>query len=73
MTGNKYKVNCKGVQIDVYDVLKAFNVHCPALQHAIKKLLKPGSRGHKDKDTDLEEAIQSIKRAIELEKDWQNG
>jgi hypothetical protein len=52
--------------IDVYDVLKAFNVTCPATQHAIKKMLMAGERGHKDKQTDLDEAIQSIQRAKEL-------
>ena len=63
---NKYKVSCKGVEIDVYDVLKSFDVTCPATQHAIKKLLKSGKRGYKDNKQDLNEAIQSIKRAIEL-------
>lgn len=53
--------------VDVYDVLMAFNVTNPATQHAIKKLLMPGNRGHKDKLTDLKEANQSIARAIELE------
>jgi len=52
--------------IDVYDVLKAFDVTCPATAHAIKKLLAAGERGHKDKQTDLDEAIQSIQRAKEL-------
>jgi len=55
--------------VDVYDVLMAFNVTNPATQHAIKKLLMPGNRGHKDKMTDLKEAYQSIERAIELEGD----
>lgn len=53
--------------VDVYDVLMVFNVTNPATQHAIKKLLMPGNRGHKDKITDLKEAHQSIARAIELE------
>lgn len=52
--------------IDVYDVLKAFNVTCPATQHAVKKLLCTGIRGHKDTATDLNEAKESISRAIEL-------
>lgn len=57
------------VSVDVYDVLKAFNVTNPATQHAIKKLLMPGERGHKGKVQDLTEARQSIDRAIELETD----
>lgn len=63
---NKYSRNAKGVDIDIYDVLVAWKVECPATQHAIKKLLMPGQRGSKDKLQDLKEAEQSIKRAIEL-------
>jgi hypothetical protein len=65
---SKYHVPCKGVKIDVYDVLKAFNVVNPATQHAIKKLLKGGQRGFKDVNKDYQEAIESIERAIELNK-----
>ena len=52
--------------VDAYDVLKAFDVTCPATQHALKKLLCSGLRGHKDLQTDLLEAKESITRAIEL-------
>ena len=54
------------VQVDIYDVLKAFEITCPARQHALKKLLLAGGRGSKSERTDLEEAHNSIKRAIEL-------
>jgi hypothetical protein len=64
---NKYSREIKpGVFVDVYDVLRAFKVHCPAIAHAIKKLLAAGNRGHKDARTDLNEAIQSITRATEM-------
>ena len=57
----------KGIElevfIDVYDVLDAFNVSNPATAHAIKKLLCTGSRGAKDWETDLQEAIDSLERA----------
>lgn len=53
-------------QIDVYDVLTMFDVTCPATAHAVKKLLCAGSRGHKDRAKDLNEARDSISRAIEL-------
>lgn len=66
-TKNKYQVSCKGIDIDVYDVLNAFKVQNPAIQHAIKKLLKGGERGVKSKVQDYTEAIESITRAIELE------
>ena len=64
---NKYQRKCKGVYIDVYDVLKSFEVNNPAVQHATKKLLASGKRGYKGTVQDLKEAIASIERAIELE------
>lgn len=66
---NKYKRKVPSTEIDVYDILKAFNVVNPATQHAIKKLLCAGDRGYKDKVQDLKEALASIERAIELEGD----
>jgi hypothetical protein len=64
------KDNCTeeiAVTVDVYDVLAAFGVTCPAIQHAVKKLLSPGQRGAKDKIKDLQEAAVSIQRAIQME------
>ncbi|HGB3193973.1 TPA: hypothetical protein ACIVAT_000624 [Salmonella enterica subsp. enterica serovar Waycross] len=66
-TINKYTRECKGVQVDVYDVLQAFDVTNPALQHLIKKALCVGIRGHKTKQQDLQEIIDSAIRAKELE------
>ena len=56
--------------VDVYDVLMAFGVTCPARQHAIKKLLAAGMRGQKETAQDLEEARQSVVRAQELLQDY---
>ena len=52
--------------VDVYWVLNAWGVECHAVGHAVKKLLNAGQRGAKSKAQDLQEAIDSIKRAIEL-------
>ena len=65
---NKYHRDLKGVTVDVYDVLKAFEVTDPALQHLIKKALCAGLRGHKNKDQDLQDILDSAKRAVELNK-----
>jgi hypothetical protein len=54
------------IDVDVYDVLRAFSVTDPAIQHAVKKLLCTGIRGHKDSRQDLEEAVQSIERALDV-------
>ena len=64
---NKYSRSIKGTEVDVYDVLDAFEVTNPALQHLIKKALMPGERGHKDIEKDMREIISSAKRAAELE------
>jgi hypothetical protein len=53
-------------ECDVYDVLEAFGVKCPARQHAIKKLLCAGLRGAKSELADLVESRVSIDRALEL-------
>lgn len=68
MKKNKYSREIKpGVFVDVYDVLKAFDVTCPALAHGVKKCLAPGQRGVKDSIQDKNEAIASITRSIEIE------
>ena len=54
------------IVVDVYDVLQAFGVTCPALQHAVKKLLCAGLRGAKSATQDISEAANSCRRAIEL-------
>lgn len=64
---SKYTVNIKGTNLDVYDIIAAYKITNPAIQHAVKKLLKPGTRGHKDLKTDLNDVIQSVERAKELE------
>ena len=65
--GNKYLHEIKpGVFVDVYDVLMAWNVTNPALQHLIKKALQAGERGHKSREQDLQDIIDSAIRAKEL-------
>ena len=52
---------------DVYAVLEAFAVTCPARQHAVKKLLCSGIRGKGDALQDLQEARDAIDRAIQMQ------
>lgn len=54
------------VIIDVYDVLRVYDVRCGARQHAIKKILMAGQRGVKDAVQDLQEARDAIDRAIQI-------
>ena len=69
ITPSKYTKQIHGVSVDVYDVLMAWEVTNPALQHLIKKALQCGKRGHKDKQQDLQDIIDSAIRAKELEQD----
>lgn len=67
MERNKYEREIIGLNgeraiIDVYRTLSAFSVTDPACQHAIKKLLCMGLRGHKDAITDLDDAIDSLSK-----------
>ena len=52
--------------IDVYRVLLLFCVTDPCLQHATKKLLCAGNRGVKDELKDVQEAIASLTRYLEI-------
>ena len=49
-------------EVDVYRILKIFNVADPCLQHAIKKLLCAGGRGAKSDVKDVREAMDSLTR-----------
>lgn len=62
----KYQREIKpGVWVDVYDVLYAFTVSDPCLQHLIKKALAAGQRGHKDTRQDLVDIRDSAQRAVD--------
>jgi hypothetical protein len=60
-------VDGTSIEIDVYAVLEAFSVTCPARAHAIKKLLCAGTRGKGDAIADLTGAAAAVDRAIQLE------
>lgn len=53
--------------IDVYRVLDLFGVLNPCVQHAVKKLLCSGQRGVKDTRQDVQEAITSLVRYLEMQ------
>lgn len=53
-------------KIDIYRVCDLYGVNNAAVAHAIKKLLCSGVRGYKDASQDINEAIDSLKRALEM-------
>jgi hypothetical protein len=52
--------------IDVYRVLSLFGVTDPCVQHATKKLLCAGQRGVKSEAKDIQEAIDTLQRRLEM-------
>lgn len=66
MKQSRYHKSVAGYEtIDVYDVLRLYEVESHPVGHAIKKLLMAGRRGAKDYRQDLQEAVQSIQREID--------
>ena len=67
MKHDHYKKPVAGLQfIDVYRVLSLFGVTDPCIQHAIKKLLVAGGRGHKDIEHDVQDTIDTLIRWQEM-------
>ncbi|WPK20353.1 hypothetical protein [Salmonella phage SD-13_S19] len=46
-----------------------WQVTCPAIQHALKKILVPGKRGKNSTLADIKEAIDALIRAMELQEE----
>ena len=61
-----HSLDGQAFRVDIYAVLAAFNVTCPARQHVIYKLLMLGQRGAKDEVQDLEKALVSVCRAVAM-------
>ena len=71
MSNPKYLREIKpGVWVDVYDVLRAFQVTDQALGHLIKKALAVGKRGHKGETQDYVDIRDSSERALEIHNEW---
>lgn len=77
MEPDKYSHYYKSVKhletIDVYRVLNLFEVNHPSIQHAVKKLLVAGGRGAKNTRKDVEEAIVSLNRWLEMDEEDVKG
>lgn len=65
-TGKHYSVYCNcGERWDVYRIMQEYGIENPALFHAAKKLLRAG-KGTKPLRQDVEEAISTLRRLLEL-------
>jgi len=62
-----YKKDVRHLEmIDVYRVVELFDVPAGPIDHAVKKLLCAGLRGHKDLSQDIQDAIDSLQRWQEM-------
>ena len=52
--------------IDVYRIIDLYELHDPCFQHALKKILVPGARGHKDLTKDINDIIDTMQRKLEM-------
>ena len=59
---NHYFKPCPYDTLDVYRVINIFGVSDPCIQHALKKLLCSGVRGHKDQTKDIQDVIDTLER-----------
>ena len=62
-----YKRDVKHLNyIDVYRIIDLYELHDPCFQHALKKILVPGARGHKDLIKDINDIIDTMQRKLEI-------
>lgn len=64
-----YFKKCGYEYVDVYRVLKMFDVTDPCISHACKKLLVTGGRGFKDINHDIQDVIDTLVRWQEMRKE----
>ena len=62
-----YRKDVKHIDyIDVYRIIELYELHDPCFQHALKKILVPGARGHKDLTKDINDIIDTMQRKLEM-------
>jgi hypothetical protein len=62
-----YKKDVKHLDyIDVYRIIDLYELNDPCFQHALKKILVPGARGHKDLTKDINDIIDAMQRKLEM-------
>jgi hypothetical protein len=69
-----YNINFNGHKLDPYRVIDLFQITNPALQQAVKKLLRCGSK-HKTAEEDARDCITSCQRFLDMkaeERAWAN-
>ena len=70
---NHYFKPCPYDTLDVYRVISIFGVSDPCIQHALKKLLCSGVRGHKDQSKDIQDVIDTLERWKQMREEDDNA
>lgn len=68
-TGAHYQYTYKGVLVDPYRIFRIYGITDPAIQHAVKKLLRLGRDKESTPTQDVLEAISSLKRFVAMEEE----
>jgi hypothetical protein len=53
-------------KLDIYRVIDLWNITDPCFQHALKKIMCAGNRGHKDLKKDVQDIIDTMQRKLEM-------
>lgn len=67
MSHDPYEITLGGTKVDPYRIAREYDLD-PIIAQAVKKLLRCG-RKHKDRATDVREAITTLERWEEMEKE----
>lgn len=57
------------IKLDVYRLIQLYGITDPCFQHALKKLLVTGGRGHKPVEKDVQDVIDTLERWKEMRKE----
>ena len=63
--GKHYRYDYQGIRLDPYRILSVYGIACPAMQHAIKKLLRCGKSIKSERD-DILEVMSTLERKLEM-------
>ena len=63
--GKHYRYSYKGVKMDPYRICKLYNLGGGPREHATKKLLRGGDKGHNEREM-WEEVLSCAERALEM-------
>lgn len=56
-------------KLDIYRIIDLWNITDPCIQHALKKLICTGGRGHKSVEEDIQNVIDTLERWKEMQEE----